>query len=214
MYLGDLHAYQMIGFFEVQVEQIYMRLLWVQPEVRMNPVIERFFEMKGNYFFDPLDDLEDFLEDFLEMNENLDDFFAHDVFEDDHGIDPLEMNGNDFFDDDLDDFFALDVFENDHEIDPFEMNVTDFFAVDSDDFFDQLNDPEDFLEMNEDFAQDAFENDHEIDLFEMNTNDFFDPFDGSEDFLEMNENLDDFFAENVFQMVLNEVQVRMSAEPE
>ena len=153
--------------------------------MRLNPVIERFFEMKGNYFLDPLDDLEDF----LEMNENIGDFFAHDVFEDDHGIDPLEMNGNDFFDDDLDDFFALDVFENDHEIDPFEMNVKDFFVFGSDDFLHPLNDPEDFLAMNEnldDFAQDAFENNHEIGLFEMNTNDFF-----------------------AFQMMLNEVQVTM-----
>ena len=110
------------------------------------------------------------------------------------------MNGND----DLDDFF-----ENDHEIDPFEMNANNFFAVGPYDFLDLLNDPthdpEDFLEMNEnlgDFAQDAFENDHEIDLVEMNANDFFDddpydcfdPLDNLEDFLEMNENLDDFFA--------------------
>ena len=84
------------------------------------------------------------------MNENLDDFFAHEVFEDGHGIDPLEMNGNDFFYDDLDDFlemneilddFAQDAFGNDHEI--------DLFDDDPDDFFDQFDGPEDFLEMNE-----------------------------------------------------------------
>ena len=34
----------------------------------------------GSSTFDPLDDLEDF----LEMNKNLDDFLAHDIFEDNH----------------------------------------------------------------------------------------------------------------------------------
>ena len=73
----------------------------------------------------------------------------------------------------------------------------------------------------DDFALDAFENDHEIDLSEMNTNhfaddpyDFFDPFDGPGDSLEMNENLEDFFADNVFEMMLNKVQVRILVEPE
>ena len=56
-----------------------MRLPWVQVEVRLNPVIERFLEMqmKGKYFLDPLEDLDplDDLEDFLEMNEIFDDLF-------------------------------------------------------------------------------------------------------------------------------------------
>ena len=87
------------------------------------------------------------------MNEIFDDLFAHEVFEDDHGIDPLEMNGNDFFDDDLEDFlemneifdnlFAHEVFEDDHGIDPLEMNGNDSFD----------DDLEDFLEMKEIFDE-------------------------------------------------------------
>ena len=61
--------------------------------LEMNPNPDDFYNVLNLYQDDPLDDLEDF----LEMKEIFDDFFAHEVFEDDHGIDPLEMNENDFF---------------------------------------------------------------------------------------------------------------------
>ena len=41
--------------------------------------------------------------------------FTDDTFENDHGIDLSEMNGNGFF-------FSDDTFDDDHEIDFFEMN--------------------------------------------------------------------------------------------
>ena len=86
--------------------------------LEMNPNPDDFYNVLNLYQDDPLDDPEDF----LEMNEIFDDLFAHEVFEDDHGIHPLEMITNDFFDDDLEDFlemneifdhlFAHEVFED------------------------------------------------------------------------------------------------------
>ena len=49
------------------------------------------------------------------MNKNLDGF-TDDVFENDHGINLSEINGNDFLDmnENLDDFFADAAFEDDN----------------------------------------------------------------------------------------------------
>ena len=101
------------------------------------------------------------------MNENLDHFFAHDVFE--------------------------DAFENDHEIDFFQMNenLDDFFEMKLNEVQVRMSaEPEYFFEMNtNDFADDPydsfhpFDDDHVIDPFGMTENDFF-----SDDVLEMNPN--------------------------
>ena len=101
------------------------------------------------------------------MNEIFDDLFAHEVFEDDHGIDPLEMNGNDFFDP-LDDNHVTENEFFDASDDVLEMNPNpdDFYKVLNLYQDDPLDDPENFLEINEIFddlfAHEVFEDDHGI----------------------------------------------------
>ena len=60
--------------------------------LEMNPNPDDFYNVLNLYQDDPLDDPED-------LNKIFDDLFAHEVFEDDHGIDS--------FDDDLEDFLEM-----------------------------------------------------------------------------------------------------------